>query len=103
VTPPVPLVLVTRPQPDADRTAQEVRLRGHQPLVDPLMRICDLPADLPALTARAISILALPRMIPRPRSSATAQRSSENCGRRITNSLLPEALVREKLEPLRGR
>lgn len=49
MTPSAPLVLVTRPQPDAARTAEEVRRRGHEPLVDPLMRVSDLPADLPAL------------------------------------------------------
>lgn len=49
MTPPAPLVLVTRPQPDAARTAEDVRRHGHEPLVDPLMRVSDLPADLPAL------------------------------------------------------
>ena len=32
-------VLITRPQPDADRTGAAVRAAGHEPLVCPLMRV----------------------------------------------------------------
>ncbi|WP_044558529.1 uroporphyrinogen-III synthase [Azospirillum sp. B4] len=40
-------VLVTRPQPEADRTAAAVAALGHDVLVDPLMTIQDLDVALP--------------------------------------------------------
>ena len=39
-------VLVTRPQPDADRTAALLRAAGHAPLVHPLMRTLARPGAL---------------------------------------------------------
>ena len=39
-------VVVTRPQPDADRTARRLAASGYQPLVAPLMAAVPLEADL---------------------------------------------------------
>jgi len=39
-------LLVTRPEPDAERTAQVLRARGHQVLVAPLSRMEPIDADL---------------------------------------------------------
>jgi uroporphyrinogen-III synthase len=36
-------LLVTRPQPDAERTASALRARGHEPIIAPLLRIEALP------------------------------------------------------------
>lgn len=41
-------LLVTRPEPDAARTAAALRARGHEVVVAPLMRIETIPADLDA-------------------------------------------------------
>jgi uroporphyrinogen-III synthase len=51
-------VLVTRPHPDATRTAENLVRRGHQALVDPLLIIEVLPAIVPspdAFSAAAIT------------------------------------------------
>lgn len=84
-------VLITRPQPDADRTAQAMREAGLAPLVHPLMRIemragvlCDAgPADALAFTSangvRAYAKLggdALPVYAVGPASA----REAERCG-----------------------
>lgn len=42
-----PRLLVTRPRPDADRTAERLRDIGITPVVSPLMRLAPLAADLP--------------------------------------------------------
>src|ERR1043166_6763943 len=39
-------IVITRPQPAAERTAAALRARGHEVLVAPLMRIESIPADL---------------------------------------------------------
>jgi len=39
-------LLITRPQPDADEIAAELRQRGHQCLVTPVLEIVTYPADL---------------------------------------------------------
>jgi len=39
-------LLVTRPQEDAERTAQALRARGHEALLAPLLRIEPVDADL---------------------------------------------------------
>src|SRR5579872_1858025 len=39
-------LVVTRPQPDGDRTAAALRERGHEVLVAPLMRVEPVEADL---------------------------------------------------------
>lgn len=39
-------IVVTRPHPDAERTADNLRARGHQVLVAPLMRVEPVEADL---------------------------------------------------------
>src|SRR5690554_5761508 len=39
-------IVVTRPRPDAERTAGNLRARGHQVLVAPLMRVEPVEADL---------------------------------------------------------
>ncbi len=44
-------VLVTRPQPAADRTAAALRAAGHDPVVAPVMRIRPTETPLPDLTA----------------------------------------------------
>jgi uroporphyrinogen-III synthase len=38
-------VLVTRPKPDGERTAETLRARGHEAVLAPLMRVEALPAD----------------------------------------------------------
>lgn len=47
-------LLVTRPEDDAARTAQELRARGHEVLVAPLMRIEALSAELRGPWAAAL-------------------------------------------------
>lgn len=42
------LILVTRPQPDADTTAAKLRSRGHEALVAPLLSLEAIEADLTA-------------------------------------------------------
>lgn len=84
-------VLITRPQPDADRTAKAMRAAGLAPLVHPLMRIemragvlCNArPADALAFTSangvRAYASLggdALPAYAVGPASA----REAERCG-----------------------
>ncbi len=49
-------VLVTRPQPDGERTAAALRARGHHVLHAPLMRIEPVAADIPAGPFAAILI-----------------------------------------------
>jgi uroporphyrinogen-III synthase len=36
-------LLVTRPEPDAERTAAELRTRGHEPMLAPMLRIATIP------------------------------------------------------------
>ena len=38
-------LLVTRPEPDAARTAEALRARGHEVLVAPLLRVETIAAD----------------------------------------------------------
>ncbi len=61
------LILVTRPQPDADTTAELLRERGHDPLVAPLMKLETVNLTLPAdkawaglLVSSANAIRAMP-------------------------------------------
>jgi uroporphyrinogen-III synthase len=51
-------VLVTRPEPDAGRTASRLRALGHAPLVLPLSKTCALDVD-PASLGRDISAVAV--------------------------------------------
>jgi uroporphyrinogen-III synthase len=51
------LVLVTRPQEQADETARLLRRAGHEPLLDPLLRIVRLPP--PAVEPRSIAAVAV--------------------------------------------
>lgn len=67
-------LLVTRPEPDAARTAEKLRARGHDVLVAPLMRVEPVAADLAgawdtllmtsANAARAVPQADPPRSLP---------------------------------------
>lgn len=52
-------VLITRPEADAERTAERVRALGHEPVLVPLIRIVPTGATLPA--ARPDAVLATSR------------------------------------------
>lgn len=47
-------VLVTRPEGDADRSAERLEAAGHEPLVAPLMEIAPVPASLPGGEVQAV-------------------------------------------------
>jgi len=50
-------LLVTRPQPDADRQAEALRALGHDPVVEPLLAVEFLnPADLETDDAQALAV-----------------------------------------------
>ncbi len=42
-------ILVTRPREDAEALAAKLTLRGHEPIIEPLLSIVDIDAPLPAL------------------------------------------------------
>ncbi len=49
-------VLVTRPQPAADRTAAVLKARGHQPILCPVLYLADLPAEIDPACFAAIAV-----------------------------------------------
>lgn len=49
-------VLVTRPRPDAERTAAALAALGHQPIVVPLQEIRAVPVDRPQLPMDAVAV-----------------------------------------------
>ncbi len=80
-------IVITRPQPAAERTAAALRARGHEVLVAPLMRIESIPADLsgnwagivitsanaPGAIDRIDTLLALPLFAVGERSAQAAR------------------------------
>ncbi len=49
-------IIITRPQPDAERTAQALRAQGHEVVLAPLMRLETVAADLGAPPFAAVLI-----------------------------------------------
>lgn len=80
-------IVITRPQPAAERTAAALRARGHDVLVAPLMNIENIPADLsgnwagivitsanaPGAVDRIGALLALPLFAVGERSAEAAR------------------------------
>lgn len=50
-----PRILVTRSEPGASETADRLRARGHDPVVEPLFALKPVPADIPAFDALAFT------------------------------------------------
>jgi uroporphyrinogen-III synthase len=49
-------VLVTRPEPDASRTAALLELRGHRAIVDPVLSVDLIPAERPSGNFTAVAV-----------------------------------------------
>jgi len=60
-------VLVTRPEPDASRTAALLEARGHRAVVDPVLSLDLIPAERPAGEFAAVAV-----------TSATAVRAAQS-------------------------
>ena len=68
-------LLVTRPEPDGERTAAKLRARGHEVMLAPLLRIETVDADLDGVW-HAVAVTSANALARHRRSSGAARRCS---------------------------